>query len=73
MTSKKTKTATKTNTKALTATAVAELLVKATTPGEKSNATRRLKAYVASREEAGCDGSRVEKNVRSLATRLGRG
>ncbi len=59
--------------KALTATAVAELLASAKTASEKGTATRRLKAYVASRADAGCDASRVEANVRSLATRLGRG
>lgn len=69
-TKSKTSTATATTTTSLTATQVAELLATATTPAQKGTATRRLKAYVAERTAAGCDATRVETQVRRLATKF---
>lgn len=75
MSSNRTKKTTNTNaaTTATTATQVAELIASAKTPAQKGNATRRLRAYVASRETAGCDPQKVESQVRRIVTSLGRG
>jgi hypothetical protein len=56
-----------------TASDVAKLIRTASTPSQRGYATKRLRAYVASRVEEGCDAARVETQVRRLASSPGRG
>ena len=59
-----------TKTKTFSAKQIAEFIANAKTPSEKGQATRRLKAYVESRSEAGANPELVERNIRSTVRRI---